>query len=73
MKKSIGFATSQGVKDLEGTNTELHTGIYLPEMSGAELEEAINYARDNGAKGAAFFDGGAFTDEHFKALRNAKN
>ncbi len=69
----IGFATGQGVRDLEGKNTELHTGIYLPEMSGAELEEAINYARENGAKGAAFFDGGAFTDEHFKALRNAKN
>ena len=68
----IGFATGQGVKDLEGKNTELHTGIYLPDMSGEELEQAIIYARENGAKGAAFFDGGAFTDEHFRALKSAR-
>lgn len=69
----IGYATGQGVKDLEGTNTQLHTGIYLPDMSGEEVEKAIRYARKNGANGVAFFDGGAFTDEHFKALRNARN
>jgi len=33
----IGFATGQGVKDLEAKNTELHTGIYLPEMNVEEL------------------------------------
>lgn len=68
----IGFATGQGVKDLEGKNTQLHTGIYLPDISGEELEQAIDYAQENGARGAAFFDGGAFTEEHFKALRKAR-
>jgi uncharacterized lipoprotein YddW (UPF0748 family) len=68
----IGFATGQGVKDLKGTNTELHTGIYLPELNGEELLNAIKFAYENGAKGAAFFDGGAFTDEHFEALKKAR-
>ena len=68
----IGFATGQGVKDLKGTNTELHTGIYLPELNGEELVKAIKFAYENGAKGAAFFDGEAFTDEHFEALKKAR-
>jgi len=36
------------VKDLEGKNVELHTGVYVPGMSGAEVTEAIQYAKDNG-------------------------
>lgn len=68
----IGFATGQGVKDLEGTNTELHTGIYLPPLNGDELAEAIQHAKDNGAKGVSVFDGGALTEEHFEAIRNAQ-
>ena len=66
----IGFATGQGVKDLEGKNTELHTGIYLPGMSGEEVSQAIQLAKENGAKGVSFFDGGAFTPEQFEALKN---
>lgn len=55
MKKLIDWLRHRpGVKDLEGTNTELHTGIYLPALNPKELKQAINYARDNGAKGAAF-------------------
>ncbi|WP_037317894.1 putative glycoside hydrolase [Salegentibacter sp. Hel_I_6] len=68
----IGFATGQGVVDLKGTDTELHTGIYLPELNVEELKEAINYARENGAKGVAFFDGGAFTPEKLEAIKASK-
>lgn len=67
----IGFATRQGVKDLEGSKTELHTGIYVPEMSPEQLAEAIQQAKDNGAKGAAFFDGNALTDEQLAVIKAA--
>ncbi|RAV30879.1 hypothetical protein DN748_01075 [Sinomicrobium soli] len=65
----IGFATKQGVEDLKYKDTQLHTGIYVPEMSADELKKAIHYARDNGAKGAAFFDGPALTDEQLEVIK----
>lgn len=69
----IGFATAQGVKDLEGRNTGLNTGIYIPPFnSGEELKEAIKFAKDNGAKGATFFDGPALTEEYLKAIKESK-
>ena len=67
----IGFATKQGVQDLEAKNTELHTGIYIPEMTPEDLTEAINQAKANGAKGVSFFDGGAFTKEKLEAVKAA--
>lgn len=68
----IGFATAQGVKDLKGKNTQLHTGIYVPPLSAQEIKEAIAQARNNGAKGVAFFDGPALTDEQLQALKESK-
>ena len=68
----IGYATAQGVKDLEDTDTELHTGIYVPEMSAEELAQAIQLAKDNGAKGAAFFDGNALSDAHLAVIKAAE-
>ncbi len=68
----IGYATRQGIADLEGRDTELHTGIYLPPMSGEDLKAAIDIARKNGARGVSFFDGGALTEDHFKAIRDSK-
>ncbi len=69
----IGFATKQGVSDLEGMNTELSTGIFLPPFkSGAELREAILYAKNNGAVGVTFFDGPALTPEYLKTIKNVK-
>ena len=65
----VGYATGQGVKDLEGKNTELHTGIYVPQMSAEELEQAINHVKANGAKGASFFDGPAITDDQWKVIK----
>ncbi len=68
----VGFATAQGVKDLANKNTELHTGIYVPPLSPKELKEAIEQAKANGAKGVAFFDGPAITDEQFKIIKTSK-
>lgn len=68
----VGFATKQGVQDLETTKTELHTGLYVPEMSGGELAEAIDQARKNGAKGVSFFDGPALTEEQLQAIKASK-
>lgn len=68
----IGFATAQGVKDLKGTSTELHTGLYLPAMDAEELQKAINEARRNGAKGVSFFDGNAFDKEKLTAIKTVK-
>lgn len=68
----VGFATGQGVQDLENTNTELHTGIYVPPLSAQEVKEAIAQAKANGAKGVAFFDGPAITDEQLQIIKDSK-
>ncbi|MEP2240171.1 MAG: family 10 glycosylhydrolase [Maribacter sp.] len=69
----IGYATKQGVADLEGKNTELHTGIYVPEMTVNQLKEAINQAKSNGANGVSFFDGPAITKEQWNVIKASQN
>ena len=69
----IGYATKQGVADLEGRDTELHTGIYVPEMTVNQLKEAIHQAKSNGANGVSFFDGPAITDEQWQVIRALQN
>ncbi len=68
----IGFATRQGVKDLEGKPTKLHTGIYLPPMSADDVSKAIQLAKNNGAAGISFFDGNAITDKQFEVIKASK-
>jgi uncharacterized lipoprotein YddW (UPF0748 family) len=68
----IGYATAQGVKDLKGKEVDLNTGIYVPGMSANELYTAIQLAKDNGAKGAAFFDGSALTEAHLAQIKKFK-
>lgn len=68
----IGYVTGQGVKDLAGKNTELHTGVYVPTMTADEVSEAIKLAKENGAKGISFFDGGALTWEQLSAIKASK-
>ncbi len=68
----IGFATRQGVKDLKGKHTKLHTGIYLPPMSARDVSKAIQLAKDNGAEGISFFDGKAITDKQFEVIKASK-
>jgi len=69
----VGFATRQGVEDLKGKGTKLHTGIYLPPMSAKDVAVAIELAKNNGAAGVSFFDGENITDEQFEAIKSAKN
>lgn len=69
----IGYATKQGVTDLESKNVKLNTGVFLPPFTSAEeLKEAIHFAKDNGAAGVTFFDGPALTDAYLKVIKETK-
>ncbi len=68
----VGFATAQGVRDLELGSTELHTGLFVPGMEAAELKEAISQAKRSGAKGVSFFDGPALSHEMLELIRDSK-
>ena len=65
----IGYATRQGVADLSYRDTQLHTGIFVPEMSPSEIRKAIELARENGANGISFFDGNALTDQQLEVIK----
>ncbi|MEO1485553.1 MAG: putative glycoside hydrolase [Bacteroidota bacterium] len=65
----VGYATKQGVTDLKAKNVELHTGLYVPEMSAKDLKAAIQLAHDNGAKGVSFFDGPAITEAQLQVIK----
>ncbi|MEP3209779.1 MAG: hypothetical protein ABJN95_11345 [Maribacter sp.] len=66
----VGYATQQGVADLKGKKTALHTGIYVPTMSAEDISQAILLAKQNGAVGVSFFDGPAITEEQWKVIGN---
>ncbi|TRZ44507.1 putative glycoside hydrolase [Robertkochia solimangrovi] len=66
----IGYATKQGVTDLKDKDTELHTGVFVPSLTPEELKQAILEAKNNGAKGVSFFDGGALKPEHLEVIKN---
>ncbi|WP_343488358.1 hypothetical protein [Allomuricauda sp. d1] len=68
----IGYATKQGVQDLVGKQTELHTGLYLPDLNPEQLKNAILIAQQNGAKGVSLFDGNTLTDKHLRVLKTLK-
>ncbi|MEX0275830.1 MAG: family 10 glycosylhydrolase [Flavobacteriaceae bacterium] len=68
----IGYATRQGISDLRGRDTQLHTGLYLPGMSVGDVREAMQEAKDNGALGVAFFDGPAITPEQWEVIQQFK-
>ncbi|PCJ95519.1 MAG: hypothetical protein COA50_10010 [Flavobacteriaceae bacterium] len=65
----IKFASEQGLKDLEGKNTQLHTGIYIPEMTAEEVAKAIAVVKESGASGVAFF---GVQEQHWQAIKTAK-
>ena len=62
----IEFASKQGLSDLKAKQTQLHTGLYLPEMTDDELVRAINIVKQSGASGVAFF---AIQDSHFEVIK----
>jgi len=65
----IGYATKQGVADLSSRDTQLHTGIFVPEMNASDIRKAIELARKNGANGISFFDGNALTAEQLEVIK----
>lgn len=65
----IKFATQQGISDLKGKNTQLHTGLYIPEMTDDDLAKAIQTVKDAGASGVAFFD---IQESHYKIIKASK-
>ncbi len=70
----IGYATKQGVTDLEPQNINLNSGLYIPPFKSAdELKQAILMAKENGARGVTFFDGPTLTDEYLKAIKEIKD
>ena len=70
----IGYATKQGVADVKNNNTKVNTGIYIPPFqNGEDLKKAILEAKNNGASGVSFFDGGALKEKHLKAILEMKN
>lgn len=69
----IGYATKQGVTDLNAKKVGLNTGVYLPPFkSSEELKEAIVFAKENGAKGVTFFDGPALTPAYLQTIKETK-
>jgi hypothetical protein len=65
----IGDGVREGVAALGGT--PLNAGLYLPELTPAELGDAVTTARDAGASGVSVFEMEGLTDEHLAALRGA--
>ncbi len=68
----IGYATAQGVQDLEDKPVELHTGLFTPKLTPDNLKVAIKEAKENGAKGVAFFDDYSMTDAQLEVIKNSK-
>jgi uncharacterized lipoprotein YddW (UPF0748 family) len=65
----IKFASQQGIRDLKGKNTKLHTGLYLPEMNNDALAKAINTVKETKASGVAFFD---IQESHYQIIKDSK-
>jgi uncharacterized lipoprotein YddW (UPF0748 family) len=63
----IGTAAEQGVAALP-PGRPLYAGLYLPDLTPADLADAIRSARDGGASGVSLFEMGGLTDGHLMAL-----
>ena len=69
----IGYATKQGVGDVEAKNIALNTGVYIPDFkSTEELKQAILLAKENGAKGITFYDGPTLTAAYLQTIKETK-
>ncbi|MGY0406808.1 MAG: putative glycoside hydrolase [Polaribacter sp.] len=65
----VKFATQQGIKDLEGKNTTLNTGLYISKMKNEELAKAIKVVKESGAAGVAFF---GIQKHHLQTIKESK-
>lgn len=69
----IGYATQQGVSDVKSTNIAINTGVYIPDFkSTEELKQSIILAKENGAKGVAFYEGKTLTDAYLQTIKETK-
>lgn len=67
----IGFATKQGVSDVD---FPIISGLYAPALRKAEdLEKAIKIAKENGAKGISIFTADGLTKEQKAVFVKLKN
>jgi uncharacterized lipoprotein YddW (UPF0748 family) len=64
----IARATREGVSALDG-RTPLYSGLYVPDLTPAQLAEAARQALAGGARGVSVFHGNLLTPEHRTALR----
>ncbi|MCW3788895.1 family 10 glycosylhydrolase [Plebeiibacterium sediminum] len=63
----IGFATEQGVKDVD---FPINTGLYEPAFKdGAEFEQGIRLAKEKGASGVAVFTADGLNEEKQEILK----
>ena len=69
----IGYATQQGVSDVKSTNIAINTGVYIPDFNSTEeLKQSIKLAKENGAKGVAFYEGKTLTDAYLQTIKEVK-
>lgn len=67
----IGFATKQGVSDVD---FPIISGLYAPALRDAnDLEKAITIAKENGAKGISIFTADGLTKEQQAVFVKMKN
>jgi len=64
----IGFCTKQAVSDVD---FPIHAGLYMPAFqSSADLIQAIEIAKQNGARGVSLFTADGLSASQEKALKN---
>jgi hypothetical protein len=69
----IGYATKQGVIDVKSKNIAINTGLYIPDFKSTdELKQAILLAKENGAKGVAFYEGQTLTEAYLQTIKETK-
>jgi len=68
----IGRGAAEGVAALPAS-VPLVAGLYLPDLSPADLARAVQVARDGGAAGVAMFEMGGLSDAHLAALRAVRS
>ena len=67
----IGFATKQGVNDVD---FPIYSGLYSPALKNCEqLEKAIKISKDNGAKGISIFTADGLNKEQQAVFVKLKN
>lgn len=64
----IGEETQLGI-DLVKNNQPVYSGLFVPNLSPAELKQAIKISKLSGGSGVSLFDFNAMTDGHWHSLR----